>query len=258
MRVVTAGTATFALIFQLFFAALGHAQSPASPEAAPTHAPQTGFVSAYEVARTVRLAGFDPLAPPLREGTIYVVRATDFRGVLMRVVVDAHTGVIRDAARIISASEAGLPPPPHPLPYGIAPAPYDTPPYIDPLDGIPSVEADEAPELAPPPGRLVPRSSVPPIPLPRPRPSSLVERSDDGAKTAPIPGTAVQSPETVVPAPPLATGSAPQPGATLSPSSDEKRDAPAPAPTTRNDNTVPGAAAKPGRAAPPPPVTIND
>ena len=39
-----------------------------------------------------RLAGFDPLALPLREGTTYVIRATDFRGILMRVVVDARSG----------------------------------------------------------------------------------------------------------------------------------------------------------------------
>ena len=51
--------------------------------------------------RTLRSAGFDPLAPPLREGTIYVARATDYRGILMRVVLDARTGAIRDANRIV-------------------------------------------------------------------------------------------------------------------------------------------------------------
>ena len=44
----------------------------------------------YEVTKLVRSAGFDPLAPPLREGSTYVLRATDFRGILMRVVVDAQ------------------------------------------------------------------------------------------------------------------------------------------------------------------------
>jgi len=63
--------------------------------------PVTGFVPPYEIVRTVRAAGFDPLAPPLREGTTYVLRATDFRGILMRVVVDARTGAIRDANRIV-------------------------------------------------------------------------------------------------------------------------------------------------------------
>ena len=51
--------------------------------------------------RTLRSAGFDPLAPPLREGATYVARATDYRGILMRVVLDARTGAIRDANRII-------------------------------------------------------------------------------------------------------------------------------------------------------------
>ncbi|MGB6935932.1 MAG: hypothetical protein WBE14_04320, partial [Xanthobacteraceae bacterium] len=55
----------------------------------------------YEIARNVRRAGFDPLAPPMREGATYVVRATDFRGILMRVVVDAHSGAIRDVNRIV-------------------------------------------------------------------------------------------------------------------------------------------------------------
>ncbi|MGB8629103.1 MAG: hypothetical protein WCD69_06900 [Xanthobacteraceae bacterium] len=64
--------------------------------------PVTGFVPPYEIVRTVRAAGFDPLAPPLREGTTYVLRATDFRGILMRVVVDARTGAIRDANRIVA------------------------------------------------------------------------------------------------------------------------------------------------------------
>ena len=63
--------------------------------------PVTGFVPPYEIVRTVHAAGFDPLAPPRREGTTYVLRATDFRGILMRVVVDARTGAIRDANRIV-------------------------------------------------------------------------------------------------------------------------------------------------------------
>jgi hypothetical protein len=68
---------------------------------ADAQTPVTGFVPPYEIVRTVRAAGFDPLAPPLREGTTYVLRAMDFRGILMRVVVDAHTGAIRDANRIV-------------------------------------------------------------------------------------------------------------------------------------------------------------
>jgi hypothetical protein len=78
------------LVLTLLASASAYAQTPV-----------TGFVPPYEIVRTVRAAGFDPLAPPLREGTTYVLRATDFRGILMRVVVDARTGAIRDANRIV-------------------------------------------------------------------------------------------------------------------------------------------------------------
>ena len=77
-------------------------------------------------------AGFDPLAPPLREGSTYVVRATDFRGILMRVVVDARSGAIRDVNRIVPGpgsygQTAGM------IPYG--PEPDDLPqPYGQPAD----------------------------------------------------------------------------------------------------------------------------
>src|SRR5689334_13969512 len=85
------------------------AQSP------PGAAPLRGFVPPYEILRTVRAAGFEPLAPPLRERTSYVVRAIDFRGMPMRVVVDARSGAIRDANRIVSG--AGLYGPYVPGPY---------------------------------------------------------------------------------------------------------------------------------------------
>jgi hypothetical protein len=42
----------------------------------------------------------------MREGTSYVLRATDFRGIPMRVVLDARTGVIRDATRIVPADSS--------------------------------------------------------------------------------------------------------------------------------------------------------
>jgi len=78
------------------------AQSSPSPSPSPT--PLRGFVPPYEILRTLRAAGFQPLAPPLREGTNYVVRALDFCGVPVRVVADAHSGAIRDANRIVAGS----------------------------------------------------------------------------------------------------------------------------------------------------------
>ena len=115
-------SAGFLFVACLFAAAPGRAQVPAPPPAAPPATqPVTGFVSSYEITRIARSAGFDPLAPPLREGTIYVLRATDYRGILMRVVIDAHTGAIRDANRIV----------PGPGRYGQF---YGVPSLYDPAD----------------------------------------------------------------------------------------------------------------------------
>jgi len=176
------GTAAFALSFLLLAAASGHAQAPPpSPPPPQTPAPQpqapaaplpvTGFVSPYEIVHTIRSAGFDPLSPPLREGTTYVLRATDFRGILMRVVVDARTGAIRDVTRIV----------PGPGRYGElygAPPPYD-PADFDALVPAPSANGnDMEPQLVRPPAA----HSVPP-PLPRPRPAALASRKPaDAAK----------------------------------------------------------------------------
>jgi hypothetical protein len=181
----------------LFAAAPGRAQAPAPPPAAPPASqPVTGFVSSYEITRIARSAGFDPLAPPLREGTIYVLRATDYRGILMRVVIDAHTGAIRDANRIV----------PGPGRYGQfygAPSLYD-PANLDAPTIVPSA-AEMEPALARP---LVPhtatRSALPENPpLPRPRPAALASRKpldDANPKAQPI-----AEPKSVTPsAPPAA------------------------------------------------------
>ncbi len=94
------------------------ARAQTAAEAAPVphivpQPPMIGFVSPYEIMRTVRSAGFHPVSRPLREGTSYVLRATDFRGIPMRVVLDARTGVIRDATRIVPADSSLRPPTQH-------------------------------------------------------------------------------------------------------------------------------------------------
>jgi len=171
-----------------------HAQAPlALPPPLP------GFVLPYEITRIVRSAGFDPLAPPLREGTTYVVRATDFRGILMRVVVDARSGAIRAVNRIVAGpgpdGQLGMLPPPYgapplyevPPPYELPPA-YGPPAY-GPIDAGPEVAPVEEgaaapPALLPPAMRPVshPLVSWPP-PLPRPRPAELTSRQGpDGAR----------------------------------------------------------------------------
>lgn len=173
------------------------APNPAPARLSPQVRPVTGFVSSYEILRTARAAGFAPLALPLRNGTIYVLRATDFRGVLMRVVFDARTGAIRDATRIVPAdadsygmmSPYGPPPsgpppyapPPYELPPLYGPPPYGAPPYDEPA-GYGALPGDLAPDgsasspqLAMPDSRpkmsrptAPARSIVPPLPRPRP------------------------------------------------------------------------------------------
>jgi len=225
----------------------GHAQVPAtSSQYAPL--PSVGFVPPYEIARNVRRAGFDPLAPPMREGSTYVVRATDFRGILMRVVVDARSGAIRDVNRIVPGpgsygQQVGM------MPYGMGPdsmppaygqpADYDQPPgALD--DG----EVPGRPSAAHP----LTRASVTVLPpLPRPRPPELTSRRpmDDAKAIAAKPATDSKSntlaAETKSPdkpdAKPEVTGSS----------------APAGGPATAAPATV---AAKPAKSLAPPP--IND
>jgi hypothetical protein len=207
-RVYRAGIASLLL---LLLGAPGHAQSlPPPPSAAPpVSQPIVGFVSHYEIMRTLRAAGFTPLSPPLREGTTYVLRAADFRGILMHVVLDARTAAIRDATRIV----------PGPGRFGQY---YDEPPYGPGEYGAPlappteaSIELPPARPLAPAPTpRVIPDAAVATPPLPRPRPAALTSRKPDGDYPAvkPLAPAAINAaPNTVSPAPaaaPPAAGAA--------------------------------------------------
>jgi hypothetical protein len=161
------------------------AQSPpTASQSVPQSAPLRGFVPPYEILRTVRAAGFDPLAPPLREGTSYVVRAIDFRGVAMRVVVDARSGAIRDANRIVSGPGLYGPYAPGPCPPASC-GRFAQPHYLGPADEIPAYgrpphvgasevalsDQDELPGLAPQRSPHSIGASL--VPLPRPRPAEL-------------------------------------------------------------------------------------
>jgi hypothetical protein len=179
---------------------------------------------AFEITRIVRSAGFEPLAPPLREGTTYVLRATDFRGILMRVVVDARSGAIRAVNRIVPGpapyGQAGMVTPPYGVapygqpgmvtpPYGVAP--YGQPGMVPPPYGVapaypppgiagPEIAPEEETTTAPaPPAPLAPplpaaalRPGAHPLasgpPLPRPRPAEVASRkAADDAKSDPKP-----------------------------------------------------------------------
>jgi hypothetical protein len=188
--------AAAAVSFGLALVAGAAAQSPAPPPPAASGPsqpkPVTGFVPTFEIMRTVRSAGFDPLAPPLREGTTYVLRATDYRGILMRVVIDARTGAIRDVTRIVPTASGALGvvlppygPPAYASPYGEppygAPAEYEGgPPYEVGPPMLPGPERDgrglvlsPKPLAAPPITRAKTSTRKSSTPLPRPRPAAL-------------------------------------------------------------------------------------
>jgi hypothetical protein len=173
-----------------------HAQAPSPP------APFPGFITPHEVGRIARLAGFDPVAPPLREGTTYVLRATDFRGILMRVVVDARSGAIRAVNRIVAGPGYYGPP------IGMA-APYGFPDG----NGLGMAPGDEitAPAMPPAPGRTVTHPLVTP-PLPRPRPAALaLRRATEDAKAAGKAGVISGSESTATAAPVAPSKPAPVP-----------------------------------------------
>jgi hypothetical protein len=213
VRAGVKGAAASASVFLLLLAAAPLCAQ--APQATPL--PLPGFVLPYEITRIVRSAGFDPLAPPLREGTTYVVRATDFRGILMRVVVDARSGAIRAVNRIVAGPEPdgqlGMLPPPYgaPPPYELPPA-YGPPAYR-PIDVGPEAAPVEESAMppAPPPARLPPAVrpvshplvSWPP-PLPRPRPAELASRkAPDDAKpvihSGPAPAVTTLAPAPAAP-----------------------------------------------------------
>ena len=171
--------ASLGMSLLLLTAAGGAAQAPSSQPK-----PVTGFVSTYEIMRTVRAAGFDPLVPPLREGTTYVLRATDFRGILMRVVLDARTGSIRDVTRIVPATPIGPMPPSYGGPgYGLPPS-YSSGPYGSPVElGAPmGMGPGGAPGQMMQPVAPAASASARPqsTPLPRTKPTEQAAQKPDG------------------------------------------------------------------------------
>lgn len=191
MRVSVIGAAALSLL--LLAAAPSRAQAPSPP------APLPGFITSHEVTRIARSAGFEPVAPPLREGTTYVLRAMDFRGILMRVVVDARSGAIRAVNRIVAGPGFYGPP------IGMA-APYGYPDGY----GLGMAPGDEI--VDPPMPPFVGRTAVHPLlapPLPRPRPHALapprsVEEAGHADKTGAISGsTSAASAVPVAPSRPI-------------------------------------------------------
>jgi hypothetical protein len=179
--------------FCVLSAVSSFAQSSPSLSPSPPQTPLRGFVPPYEILLTLRTAGFQPLAPPLREGTTYVVRALDFRGVAMRVVVDAHSAAIRDANRIVAgpglygpympgpyapAYYGRLAAPSYPPPDDIEPG-YGRPPYVGTSDLSSADRHSSAPSL---------------VPLPRARPANPAATIANEKKPVARPDVATTAP----------------------------------------------------------------
>jgi hypothetical protein len=205
------GAAAFSASLLLLVAAPVFAQTP--PAAALPPPPLPGYMAPYEITRIVRSAGFDPLTRPMREGTTYVVRANDYRGILMRVVVDAQTGAIRAVNRIVANVDpygpVGVLPPAYAAPSVYGPPEFVVPPPM-PREDSAAVPGLPPPAMTHPTARSV-AVEPPALPLPRPRPADFAARD---------PKAGMKPPETPAPKPEVkstAAGSAkPQPPATLS------------------------------------------
>jgi hypothetical protein len=199
VKLGVAAAAALSAIVAVSAATSGSAQAP------PSLPPLPGFVGPYEISRIVRSAGFDPLAPPLREGATYVVRAVDFRGTLMRVVVDGHSGAIRAVNRIVAASEAYGPMEMAPPAYGVPPS-YAEPPPEFARPGVVPFRTGAVPDPLPPGPSIAPQSAGRSItspfpPLPRPRPSELASRktADEVKPTTGKPAAVSSAPSITAP-----------------------------------------------------------
>jgi hypothetical protein len=195
------------------------------------------------------MAGFHPVAPPLREGPTYAVRAVDFRGILMRVVVDANSGAIRAVNRIVPGpgnyGQLGMAEPPFGPADDMLPS-YGRPPDMSgpapPPDITASLPPPSMPAAHPPAHATV--TILPP--LPRPRPAELASRKP--------------ADETKPDAAPSDLPSAP-PNALSAAKPDSRSDAKPevkPAVTTAAPAPVPAAAASTRPNKPPPGPPIND
>jgi hypothetical protein len=154
----------------------------------------------YEVARVVRSSGLIPVAPPMRSGVAYIVRAMDRYGTPVRMVIDGRSGEIVEVRRIAAAAPDYGYPRREPPPYGYSRG--EPPPY-----GYPRGEAAPGYRAAPPPAAAVPSREdrqVPPRtteprsaavtpahpPVPRARPSTAAPAQASIAKPEPEPGRA--------------------------------------------------------------------
>jgi len=147
----------------------------------------------YEILTIVRSTGLDPLTRPVRQGSNYVLRATDAYGEEVRVVVGAQRGQIVSVRPVVPVA----------APYGPPPASYGYRPY-DPPGYVPM------PEYYGPDTRYDPR---PPAAIPRvtpaPRNTGAAKPTAKAATPAPKAAVAAKNPAALPPAPAETSASAP-------------------------------------------------
>ena len=161
-------------------------------------------VSPYEIAAIVRSANLQPISRPWRNGANFMVRATNARGEVVNVLVDAYRGRILRIAAAEMAPTARLAPDPRDT--GMAPQ-YDA--DGNPLPPRPVPQA--APHAQRPAAEHNRTAAVTPAypPLPRPRPAD-VPSPVVAVKPAPdAPAAPAVAPTATPPAP--ATETVPQP-----------------------------------------------
>lgn len=145
-------------------------------------------IGPYEIASIVRSANLQPISRPWRNGANFMMRATNARGEVVNVLVDAYRG------RILRIALADMPPvarmPADPRGDGATPE-YDADGNLLPPRPVPNAQR--------PPAEHNRTAAVTPVhpPMPRPRPAD-----------APTPVTAVK-PAPDLPAAPAAAQPAP-------------------------------------------------
>jgi hypothetical protein len=230
--------------------------SYAYPHAYPYHVmPQrTDALTPDQILAIVRSMNFVPVARPVWTGPLYIVRATNRRGEVMRVVLDARSGALVTVRRAsplrayfytyayrydpyrrfwLDDEEDLLPSPPAPPPYA------ERRPDL-PMSPPPSRQdwGEDARSVGTPPQRATHaqtpmgerRAALVPIrpPLPRPRPSAADPTDQPTAATLPSSATAPQSRQG--PATPSSAGAT-----TVAKTVEGGRHGSAPAPTTPQD-----------------------
>lgn len=195
------------LVFALGLSGLGAAAAAAEPvlvaQAFPRPPAPIEVMPPHEVRTLVRSTGLMPEGPPLRQGDLYIQRAIDPHGRVMRVIVDGDAGAV--------VSIRPMPPgpryrgAPHPRIGMLPPRFFDDEDEPVPPQAIPGVRAPAAGErlAARPPGAT---------PVPRPRPAVA-------PRARAVAATPAQVPEATgsVPAPEKAPSAPVQPDASFPP-----------------------------------------